>query len=123
PRELHPRRVVDEQDDGNEDDDQVERAERPRHQNRGDLLGDHPPFSGRSADGHACSPLSVEVGAVPPPGRAWATHPTSPLTTSFPRTHTKLWSRARPERPEHMTGPHPPQVSARACVGGSGSRE
>ena len=41
PGELHAGRVVDEQHDRDEDHDEVERPERPRDEDRRDLLGDH----------------------------------------------------------------------------------
>ena len=59
PGGLHSRRVVDEQDDRDEDHDEVERSERPRHQHGRDLLRDHRLFVGPAC--HAAPPPKVEA--------------------------------------------------------------
>ena len=59
PGGLHPRRVVDEQDDRDEDHDEVERSERPRDEHWRDLLRDHRLFVGPAC--HAAPPPKVEA--------------------------------------------------------------
>ena len=56
---LHPRRVVDEQDDRDEDHDEVERSERPRHEHGRDLLRDHRLFVGPAC--HTAPPPEAEA--------------------------------------------------------------